>query len=235
MSTCGHARAASACASCARPISPPSGVTAALSAMFCALNGATRTPRRAQMRQSAVHRRLLPTDEAVPCTMIVRSVASGLHRRRPRRSWSASPRTPTRTSVGRPKLVQSRTRTPRASMRRGEAARVADVGDDEGAAGGDGADAEGAPAAPAAGARSVGDGGAHRLDGLGERGQAGGDRRRRHVPRRQRRLHGARHGAGGDEVAEPQPGQREQLGQRAQHRHAAPTAPSPRTPSHSGW
>ncbi len=42
MSTVGSTPAASACAAWARPISHPSAVTAALSAMFCALNGATR-------------------------------------------------------------------------------------------------------------------------------------------------------------------------------------------------
>src|SRR5262249_32770152 len=39
-----------------------------------------------------------------------------------RRSWSSSLRTPTRTSDGKPKLVQSRTRTPRASRVRLNAA-----------------------------------------------------------------------------------------------------------------
>ena len=42
MSTLGSTPAASACAACARPISPPSAVTEALSAMFCDLKGATR-------------------------------------------------------------------------------------------------------------------------------------------------------------------------------------------------
>ena len=69
MSTVGSMPAASACAACARPISPPSAVTAALSDMFCALNGATRTPARAKMRQRAAASRLLPTPDAVPCTI----------------------------------------------------------------------------------------------------------------------------------------------------------------------
>jgi hypothetical protein len=44
MSTEGATPAASACIACARPISLPSGVTNELSAMFCALNGATSIP-----------------------------------------------------------------------------------------------------------------------------------------------------------------------------------------------
>ena len=48
MSTCGSTPAASACATWARPISPPSRVTKLLSAMFCALNGATRYARLGQ-------------------------------------------------------------------------------------------------------------------------------------------------------------------------------------------
>jgi hypothetical protein len=52
-SECAGRPAASACSACARPISPPSMVTAELSAMFCGLKGATRTPRRCRMR----HRR----------------------------------------------------------------------------------------------------------------------------------------------------------------------------------
>ena len=42
MSTCGSTPAARAWYACARPSSPPSGVTNELSAMFWALNGATR-------------------------------------------------------------------------------------------------------------------------------------------------------------------------------------------------
>ncbi len=48
MRTCGVTRAATACRYCARPISNPSGVTAALLLMFCALNGATRRPQLAK-------------------------------------------------------------------------------------------------------------------------------------------------------------------------------------------
>ena len=42
MATVGSMPAAAAWPAWARPISPPSTVTAAFSAMFCALNGATR-------------------------------------------------------------------------------------------------------------------------------------------------------------------------------------------------
>jgi hypothetical protein len=41
-----------ACRACARPISPPSGVTAALFDMFCGLKGNTRSPRFASARHS---------------------------------------------------------------------------------------------------------------------------------------------------------------------------------------
>jgi hypothetical protein len=43
----------------------PSGVTKALRAMFCAFEGATESPCRANSRHSAVVMMLLPTDEAV--------------------------------------------------------------------------------------------------------------------------------------------------------------------------
>ena len=62
----GSMPAACACVTCARPISSPSRVTKELSAMFCALNGATRYPSCFMMRRSAAHSTLLPTDEAVP-------------------------------------------------------------------------------------------------------------------------------------------------------------------------
>src|SRR5213593_3109445 len=65
----GATPAASACAACARPISSPAGVTAAFSDMFCALKGATRQPSSRSTRQSAVAMTLLPTDDAVPCTI----------------------------------------------------------------------------------------------------------------------------------------------------------------------
>src|SRR5579871_6103698 len=71
MSAVGGTRAATACTAWARPISAPSAQTAALFDMFCALNGATRTPRRAKRRHSAAVSALLPTDELVPCSMSV--------------------------------------------------------------------------------------------------------------------------------------------------------------------
>src|SRR5574343_1137985 len=60
---------ASACSAWARPISPPSTVTAELSAMFCGLKGATRTPRRLRMRHRAATSVDLPASEVVPWTM----------------------------------------------------------------------------------------------------------------------------------------------------------------------
>ena len=50
----------------ARPISPPSAVTALLSAMFCGLNGATRTPRRCSTRHRPATSVLFPASEGVP-------------------------------------------------------------------------------------------------------------------------------------------------------------------------
>ena len=64
----GVAPAASAWTHCAWPISLPSGVTAALSAMFCALNGATLTPLRASNRHSPATTKDLPASLAVPQT-----------------------------------------------------------------------------------------------------------------------------------------------------------------------
>src|SRR3989338_3864509 len=71
MSVCGARRAACACTACARPISPPSPVTALFSAMFCGLNGATFTSCRTSQRHKAATSVLLPASEVVPCTMIV--------------------------------------------------------------------------------------------------------------------------------------------------------------------
>ena len=69
MATSGAIPAAWAWAAWARPISWPAGVTAELSAMFWALNGATRTPRRASSRHSPVTTVLFPASLAVPQTM----------------------------------------------------------------------------------------------------------------------------------------------------------------------
>src|SRR6185437_8953857 len=69
MSLCGATPAAMACKACARPISPPSIVTALFKAMFCGLNGATRTPSRLSRRHSAATTVLFPASEVVPCTI----------------------------------------------------------------------------------------------------------------------------------------------------------------------
>src|SRR3990172_7784956 len=69
MSVCGGTPAACACSACARPISPPSAVTALFNAMFCGLNGATRTPRRRSTRHRPATSVLLPASEVVPCTI----------------------------------------------------------------------------------------------------------------------------------------------------------------------
>jgi hypothetical protein len=42
--------------------------------MFWDLKGATRSPSRTNILHNAAARRLLPTDEAVPCTMTDRAV-----------------------------------------------------------------------------------------------------------------------------------------------------------------
>src|SRR5580658_803767 len=64
--------AACACSAWARPISPPSTVTALLSDMFCGLNGATRTPCRCSTRHSPATSVLLPASELAPWTISVR-------------------------------------------------------------------------------------------------------------------------------------------------------------------
>ena len=76
ISTVGDVMAASAWTAWARPISNPSGVTAELSDMFCALKGATLNPSRANMRQSPAAMKLLPTDEPVPCAITTRALIS---------------------------------------------------------------------------------------------------------------------------------------------------------------
>jgi hypothetical protein len=78
MSAVGSIPAAAVCIACERPISDPSGQTAALFDMFCALNGATRTPQPAKIRRRAAVSRLLPTDEIAPWIMRVRAVIAGL-------------------------------------------------------------------------------------------------------------------------------------------------------------
>ena len=66
MCTDGGTPQARACNACARPISPLSGVTAALLLMFCGLNGRTLRPPRANARQSPVTSSDFPTFEPVP-------------------------------------------------------------------------------------------------------------------------------------------------------------------------
>src|SRR5580693_5257416 len=66
--TLGARPAARACIAWARPISPPSMVTAELFDMFCALNGATRIPLRASNRQSPATTTDFPASELVPAT-----------------------------------------------------------------------------------------------------------------------------------------------------------------------
>ena len=64
----GSMPAAAACMAWARPISAPSAVTKEFSDMFCALNGATRTPWRASHRHSPAVSTLLPASDVVPAT-----------------------------------------------------------------------------------------------------------------------------------------------------------------------
>src|SRR5262245_60510600 len=66
--TLGASPAARACMACARPISPPSVVTAELLDMFCALNGATRIPLRANSRHSPATIIDFPASDVVPAT-----------------------------------------------------------------------------------------------------------------------------------------------------------------------
>ena len=68
MAASGSTPAASACTHWACPISAPPAVTAALSAMFCALKGATFTPRPASNRHNPATRNDLPASLPVPHT-----------------------------------------------------------------------------------------------------------------------------------------------------------------------
>ena len=61
----------------ARPISPPSAVTAALFDMFCGLNGRTASPRLTKARHRPATTSDLPTSEPVPCSMMVLAVMDG--------------------------------------------------------------------------------------------------------------------------------------------------------------
>src|SRR3954453_3957918 len=59
---------AAACSTWARPISAPSAATAELLLMFCALNGATRTPPRANHLHLPAVSTLLPASDEAPPT-----------------------------------------------------------------------------------------------------------------------------------------------------------------------
>ena len=74
MSVTGSTRQARACNACARPISPPSAVTAALFDMFCGLNGRTRNPRRVKARAIPASSNDLPTSDPVPCSISARVI-----------------------------------------------------------------------------------------------------------------------------------------------------------------
>src|SRR5438270_4798911 len=76
MSVCGSTPAASAWSAWARPISPPSTVTAALFDMFCGLNGTTRRPRRTKARARPATMSDLPTSEPAPWIINARAIAS---------------------------------------------------------------------------------------------------------------------------------------------------------------
>src|SRR6516164_4388596 len=78
MSVCGSTPAACACSAWARPISPPSTVTAALLDMFCGLKGSTRRPRRVAARASPATISDLPTSEPAPWIMRARGMAGSL-------------------------------------------------------------------------------------------------------------------------------------------------------------
>src|SRR3954467_9710160 len=79
MAVSGASRAARVCSAWARPISPPSAVTAALLDMFCGLKGATRMPRLAKARQSPATIKDLPTSEPVPMNIKARVIGGLCH------------------------------------------------------------------------------------------------------------------------------------------------------------
>src|ERR1700756_3377571 len=78
MSVCCSTPAAIACSAWARPISPPSTVTAALFDTFCGLKGSTRIPRRFAARASPATMSDLPTSEPAPWIIRARGRLSGL-------------------------------------------------------------------------------------------------------------------------------------------------------------
>src|SRR5665647_1203149 len=76
MAASGTTPHASAWTHWARPISDPSAQTIELLDMFCALKGATDTPRRASHRHSPAVTRLLPASDVVPATSSPLATAS---------------------------------------------------------------------------------------------------------------------------------------------------------------
>ena len=225
MSTWGGTPAASACTAWARPISPPSGVTEELSAMFCALKGATRSPSWRNSRQSAVTSRLLPTEEAVPCTMMAgrqRHERSRLARRAERSlSRSAAGRAAIRMWRGRPKEAQLRTRMRRLSSRpRSWAPSSTGTHQHEAGAAGHRRAAPGGRARPPARAGRPSRRSRQSSTKAPSRqgGQAGGLGHGAGGPGRPARLDAPGEGGGGQQVAEAQPGDGVVLGQRA-HPH----------------
>ena len=74
MSVIGAVQQARACNAWARPISPPSAVTAALFDMFCDLNGRTFRPCRVKARAMPASSSDLPTSEPVPCSISARAI-----------------------------------------------------------------------------------------------------------------------------------------------------------------
>src|SRR5215472_15411873 len=77
MSTEAATRQARACKAWARPISPPSTVTAALFDMFCGLKGSTPIPRLVAARARPATMSDLPTSEPAPWIMIARAMRAG--------------------------------------------------------------------------------------------------------------------------------------------------------------
>ena len=68
--TDGFTPAASACTTCARPISSPSSVIYELSAIFCDLNGAVLKPSCLKILHNAAAIMLFPALDIVPCIII---------------------------------------------------------------------------------------------------------------------------------------------------------------------
>src|ERR1044072_5248200 len=88
----GSSPQASACATWARPISPPAAHGYELFDMFCALNGATDTPRRRSHAQIAVAIQLLPALDDVPPMKSGRALMYGRRGARSRARFVSSSR-----------------------------------------------------------------------------------------------------------------------------------------------